>query len=114
MYAVGDIIGQPLLAHAASEEGVAAVECMLGEREKGVDNLRIPACIYCQPQIAVIGLSEQQAKEQGYEVKIGKFPFLASGKALAAGHDEGLVNSWLISSTVRFWAAILSDVGRRI
>ncbi len=91
VYAIGDVIGQPLLAHAASEEGVAAVECMLGVREKGVDPLRIPACIYCQPQIAVIGLSEQQARQQGYEVSIGKFPFLASGKALAAGHDEGLV-----------------------
>ena len=91
VYAIGDINGPPLLAHAASEEGVAAVECMVGEREKGVDPLRIPACIYCQPQIAVIGLSEKQAQEQGYEVRIGKFPFQASGKALAAGHDEGLV-----------------------
>jgi dihydrolipoamide dehydrogenase len=91
IYAIGDINGPPLLAHAASEEGVAAVECMVGEREKGVDPLRIPACIYCQPQIAVIGLSEKQAKEQGYEVNIGKFPFQASGKALAAGHDEGMV-----------------------
>jgi dihydrolipoamide dehydrogenase len=91
IYAIGDIIGPPLLAHAASEEGVAAVECMVGQREKGVDPLRIPACIYCQPQIAVIGLSEKQAIEQGYEIKVGKFPFQASGKALAAGHDEGLV-----------------------
>ena len=91
VYAIGDIIGPPLLAHAASEEGVAAVECMAGEREKGADPLKIPACIYCQPQIAVIGLSEQQAREQGYEVSIGKFPFMASGKALAAGHDEGMV-----------------------
>ncbi len=91
IYAIGDINGPPLLAHAASEEGVAAVECMVGQREKGVDPLRIPACIYCQPQIAVIGLSEKQAIEQGYEIKVGKFPFQASGKALAAGHDEGLV-----------------------
>ena len=91
VYAIGDVIGQPLLAHAASEEGVAAVECLFGERDKGVDHSRIPACIYCQPQIAVIGLSEQEAIDRGYEVTVGKFPFLASGKALAAGHDEGLV-----------------------
>lgn len=91
VYAIGDINGPPLLAHAASEEGVTAVECMVGEREKGVDSLRIPACIYCQPQIAVIGLTEKQAKERGYDVDIGKFPFQASGKALAAGHDEGMV-----------------------
>jgi dihydrolipoamide dehydrogenase len=89
--AIGDISGPPLLAHAASEEGVAAVECMVGQREKGVDHLRIPACIYCQPQIAVIGLTEKQAIEQGYDIKVGKFPFMASGKALAAGHDEGMV-----------------------
>ncbi len=91
VYAIGDVIGPPLLAHAASEEGVAAVECMRGERDKGVDRSRIPACIYCQPQIAVIGLGEQQATDAGYEVAVGKFPFLASGKALVAGHDEGLV-----------------------
>lgn len=91
IYAIGDVIGPPLLAHAASEEGVVAVECMTGRREKGVDHLRIPACIYCQPQIAVIGLSEEQAQARGYEVKIGKFPFRALGKAIAAGHEEGFV-----------------------
>jgi dihydrolipoamide dehydrogenase len=91
IYAIGDVNGPPLLAHAASEEGIAAVEFMVGKREKPVDHLRIPACIYCQPEIAVIGLSEEQAQARGYEVKTGKFPFRALGKAIAAGHEEGFV-----------------------
>jgi dihydrolipoamide dehydrogenase len=91
IYAIGDVNGPPLLAHAASEEGIAAVEFMAGQREKPIDHLRIPACIYCQPEIAVIGLSEEQAQARGYEVKVGKFPFRALGKAIAAGHDEGFV-----------------------
>ena len=91
IYAIGDVNGPPLLAHAASEEGIASVEYMTGEREKGRDASRIPACIYCQPQVAVFGLSEEQAQAQGHEVKVGRFPFRALGKALAAGHDEGMV-----------------------
>jgi dihydrolipoamide dehydrogenase len=91
IYAIGDVNGPPLLAHAASEEGIAAVEFMVGRRDKAIDHLRIPACIYCQPEIAVIGLSEEQAQARGYEVKIGKFPFRALGKAIAAGHEEGFV-----------------------
>ena len=91
IYAIGDVNGPPLLAHAASEEGIAAVEYMTGEREKGLDSSRIPACIYCQPQVAVFGLNEEQAQAQGYEVKVGRFPFRALGKALASGHDEGMV-----------------------
>ncbi len=91
IYAIGDINGPPLLAHAASEEGIAAVEFMTGAREKGLDASRIPACIYCQPQVAVFGLSEEQAQAQGHDVKVGRFPFRALGKALAAGHDEGMV-----------------------
>ncbi|NOT53830.1 MAG: dihydrolipoyl dehydrogenase [Deltaproteobacteria bacterium] len=91
VYAIGDINGPPLLAHAASEEGIVAVECLAGKREKGVDHSHIPACVYAQPEVAVMGLTEEQAREKGYEVKIGKFPFLASGKAIAAGHEEGFV-----------------------
>ncbi|MGE0683562.1 MAG: dihydrolipoyl dehydrogenase [Candidatus Binatia bacterium] len=91
IYAIGDVNGPPLLAHAASEEGIAAVEFMTGGREKALDHLRIPACIYCQPEIAVLGLSEEQAQARGYEVKTGKFPFRALGKAIAAGHEEGFV-----------------------
>lgn len=91
VYAIGDINGPPLLAHAASEEGIVAVECMAGKREKGIDHAHIPACVYAQPEVAVMGLTEAQAREKGYEVKVGKFPFLASGKAIAAGHEEGFV-----------------------
>lgn len=91
IYAIGDVNGPPLLAHAASEEGIAAIEFMTGRREKALDHLRIPACIYCQPEIAVVGLSEEQAQARGYEVKTGKFPFRALGKAIAAGHEEGFV-----------------------
>lgn len=91
VYAIGDINGPPLLAHAASEEGIVAVECMVGKREKGIDHSHIPACVYAQPEVAVMGLTEEQAKEKGHEVKVGKFPFMASGKAIAAGHEEGFV-----------------------
>lgn len=91
VYAIGDLNGPPLLAHAASEEGIVAVECMAGKREKGIDHSYIPACVYAQPEVAVMGLTEAQAKEKGYEVKVGKFPFMASGKAIAAGHEEGFV-----------------------
>ncbi len=91
VYAIGDINGPPLLAHAASEEGLVAVECMAGKREKGIDHAYIPACVYAQPEVAVMGLTEEQAREKGHEVKVGKFPFLASGKAIAAGHEEGFV-----------------------
>jgi dihydrolipoamide dehydrogenase len=91
VYAIGDVNGPPLLAHAASEEGIAAVEHMAGKGEKGIDHLKIPACVYCQPEVAMIGLTEEQAKAKGYAVSIGKFPFMASGKAIAKGHDEGFV-----------------------
>jgi len=91
VYAIGDVNGPPLLAHAASEEGIAAVEHMAGKVGKGIDHLKIPACVYCQPEVAMIGLTEEQAKAEGYEVSIGKFPFMASGKAIAKGHDEGFV-----------------------
>jgi dihydrolipoamide dehydrogenase len=91
IWAIGDVIGPPLLAHKASEEGIAAVEFMAGERKQPVDPRRIPACIYCQPQVATVGLSEVEAKTAGYEVRVGKFPFAATGKAVAIGHTEGFV-----------------------
>ena len=89
VYAIGDIIGPPWLAHVASAEGIAAVETMAGKESAGVDYDNIPGCTYCQPQVASMGLTEEKAKEQGYEVKIGKVPFRAIGKALAMGHGEG-------------------------
>lgn len=91
IYAVGDVIGAPWLAHVASAEAITCVERMKGEEVASVDYGKIPGCTYCQPQVASIGLTEQKAKEEGYELKIGKFPFSASGKAFASGEREGFV-----------------------
>jgi len=91
VYAIGDVNGPPLLAHAASAEGVAAVEMMSGAGHGPIDPLRIPSCIYCQPEVASIGLTEQAAQARGIAVKVGRFPFRASGRAIASGDEEGLV-----------------------
>ena len=92
VYAIGDVIGPPWLAHVASAEGISAVEGMAGLKERmKVDYDNIPGCTYCQPQVASIGLTEQNARDKGYELKIGKFPFSASGKGRAIGETEGLV-----------------------
>lgn len=89
VYAIGDVIGPPWLAHVASAEGVTCVENIAKKNPSPVNYDNIPGCTYCQPQVASVGLTERKAREQGYEIKIGKFPFTASGKALAAGHPEG-------------------------
>jgi dihydrolipoamide dehydrogenase len=90
--AIGDLAGGPLLAHKASEEGIAAVEMLAGTRTHPVNPAHIPSCIYCQPQVAWIGRSEAEAREQyGDDLRVGKFPFTASGKAVAAGHTAGFV-----------------------
>ncbi len=91
VYAVGDVIGSPLLAHAASAEGIAAVEIMTGQQRSKIERYEIPACVYCQPEIASIGLTEKEARARGDEIKVGKFPFRASGKAMAMGQTEGWV-----------------------
>ena len=91
IYAIGDVSGPPLLAHVASAEGIEAVEHICNLRPKGIRYDNIPACTYCEPEIASVGLTEKSAKEEGYDVKIGKFPFRALGKALAAGDTEGFV-----------------------
>jgi len=91
VYAIGDVIGPPLLAHKASEEGIAAVEMMSGVRSRPVDYSVIPACIYCQPEVASVGLTEEECKERGLDIDIGKFPFQASGKAVATGETKGFV-----------------------
>jgi dihydrolipoamide dehydrogenase len=88
--AIGDVSGPPLLAHKASEEGIAAVEFLAGVERPAVDPARIPACIYCQPQVAWIGMTEAQAREAfGDEIRVGRFPFTASGKAVASAHTAG-------------------------
>ncbi|MBV6513406.1 MAG: Dihydrolipoyl dehydrogenase [Ignavibacteriaceae bacterium] len=91
LYAIGDVIGPPWLAHVASAEGIHCVEVIAGHHPIPVDYDNIPGCTYCQPQVASIGMTEQKAREAGYELKIGKFPFMASGKAFAIGEREGFV-----------------------
>ena len=94
VYAIGDVAGPPWLAHKASHEGVICVEKIAGQ--KGVhplDTSNIPGCTYCTPQIASVGLSEAKAKAAGYDVKVGRFPFIGNGKAIALGEPEGMVKT---------------------
>lgn len=91
VYAIGDCIGPPLLAHKAMHEGVLVVEEIAGIGRGRLDHRRIPNCTYCEPQVASIGLTEEEAREQGFKIKVGRFPFQANGKALAMGSPEGLV-----------------------
>jgi dihydrolipoamide dehydrogenase len=91
IYAIGDVIGAPWLAHKASHEAIVCVEKLAGLKPKPINYGNIPGCTYCEPQIASVGLTEAQAKEKGYEVLVGKFPFSASGKATGLGHEEGFV-----------------------
>lgn len=91
VYAIGDVIPTPALAHVASAEGILCVEKIAGLHVDPIDYNNIPSCTYCSPEIASVGYTEPAAKEAGYEVKIGKFPFSASGKAKAAGSPEGFV-----------------------
>jgi dihydrolipoamide dehydrogenase len=90
-YAIGDVTAGPALAHVASAEGILCVEKIAGQQVEALDYGNIPGCTYCSPEVASVGLTEAQAKEQGLEIKIGKFPFSASGKASAGGNTEGFV-----------------------
>ena len=90
-YAIGDVVPGPALAHVASAEGITCVEKIAGLHTEAIDYGNIPGCTYASPEIASVGLTETQAKEQGYELKIGKFPFSASGKAKSAGTPDGFV-----------------------
>lgn len=91
LYAVGDLIGGMLLAHVAMAEGIMAVESIAGKNPEPLDYNRVPRCTYCRPQIGSLGLSEDEAKSKGHEVKVGRFPFRANGRALIAGEPEGQV-----------------------
>jgi dihydrolipoamide dehydrogenase len=92
VYAIGDVVPTPLLAHLASKEGIVAVEHIAGHKDVRPINLRlVPNCTYCDPEIASVGLTEAKAREMGYKVKVGKFPFSASGKARILGEEEGFV-----------------------
>jgi dihydrolipoamide dehydrogenase len=93
LYAIGDVTAPPWLAHKASHEGVIAVEAIAGKHPHAMDVRNIPGCTYCHPQIASVGLTEAKAKEAGYEVKVGNFPFIGNGKAIALGEAEGFIKT---------------------
>ncbi len=91
IYAIGDVAGPPMLAHKAEHEGVICIEAIKGLKVHPMDKRLIPGCTYCHPQVASVGLTEQAAKEQKREIKVGRFPFVGNGKAIALGEDQGLV-----------------------
>src|SRR5918992_655922 len=91
IYAIGDVAGPPLLAHKAEHEGVICVEAIKGLKPHPMDKRLIPGCTYCSPQIASVGLTEQAAKENKLDIRVGRFPFVGNGKAIALGEDQGLV-----------------------
>lgn len=90
-YAIGDVVSGPALAHVASAEGIICIESIAGQKPDPLDYNNIPGCTYCLPEISSVGFTEAKAKEAGYEIKVGKFPFTASGKASAAGAKDGFV-----------------------
>jgi dihydrolipoamide dehydrogenase len=93
IFAIGDVAGPPWLAHKASAEGIVCAEFMAGHKTEEVDYKNIPGCTYCNPQVASVGMTEEKAKEAGYEIKVGKFPFTASGKAHGIGEPKGFVKT---------------------
>jgi dihydrolipoamide dehydrogenase len=100
VYAIGDLVGPPWLAHKASHEGVICVEKIAGLNDvHPMDVRNIPGCTYCRPQVASVGLTEARAKEEGYDVKVGRFPFIGNGKAIAMGEPEGMVKTVFDANT---------------
>ncbi|WP_419896927.1 dihydrolipoyl dehydrogenase [Roseomonas sp. USHLN139] len=93
VYAIGDLTGAPWLAHKASHEGIVVVEAIAGQHPHPMDVSNIPGCTYCRPQVASVGLTEARAKEAGHEVRVGRFPFIGNGKAIAMGEPEGFVKT---------------------
>jgi dihydrolipoamide dehydrogenase len=93
LWAIGDVTAPPWLAHKASHEGVIAAEAIAGGHPHAMDPLNIPGCTYCHPQVASVGMTEAKAKEAGFEVKVGNFPFLGNGKAIALGEAEGFIKT---------------------
>jgi dihydrolipoamide dehydrogenase len=94
IYAIGDVAGPPMLAHKAEHEGVICVEKIAGEKHvHPLDRSLVPGCTYCHPQVASVGLTEAKAKEAGHDIRVGRFPFVANGKAVALGDDQGLVKT---------------------
>ena len=94
IYAIGDVAGAPMLAHKAEHEAVICVEKIAGlPNVHPLDKAKVPGCTYCNPQVASVGLTEAKAKEQGYDIRVGRFPFVANGKAIALGEDQGMVKT---------------------
>ncbi|WP_291842485.1 dihydrolipoyl dehydrogenase [Maricaulis sp.] len=93
LYAIGDVAGPPWLAHKASHEGVVCIEKIAGENVHAFETGNIPGCTYCHPQVASVGLTEEKARAAGHAVKVGRFPFVGNGKAIALGDDQGLVKT---------------------
>ena len=94
VYAIGDVTGAPWLAHKASHEGIICIEKLAGQPNvHPMEKTNIPGCTYCHPQVASVGLTENRAKEVGHEIKVGRFPFMGNGKAIALGEPEGLVKT---------------------
>jgi dihydrolipoamide dehydrogenase len=91
IYAIGDVAGPPLLAHKAEHEGIICVEAIKGLNPDPMDKKLIPGCTYCSPQIASVGITEQSARERKLDIRVGRFPFIGNGKAIALGEDQGLV-----------------------
>ncbi|ODT80328.1 MAG: dihydrolipoyl dehydrogenase [Pelagibacterium sp. SCN 64-44] len=93
IWAIGDVAGPPMLAHKAEHEAVITVEKIAGLKVHGLDKTKVPGCTYCEPQVASVGLTEAKAKESGREIKVGRFPFVGNGKAIALGEPDGLVKT---------------------
>ena len=107
LYAIGDVAGPPMLAHKAEHEGVICVGAIKGLGPHPLDKLQIPGCTYCNPQIASIGLTEKAATDKGYSVKVGRFPFVGNGKAIALGEDQGMVKTVFDAKTGQLLGAHL-------
>ena len=105
VYAIGDVAGPPMLAHKAEHEGVICIEQIAGKHPHPMDKAMIPGCTYCHPQVASVGLTEKKAREAGYDVKIGRFPFVGNGKAIALGEPDGLVKTIFDKKTGRLLGA---------
>jgi dihydrolipoamide dehydrogenase len=91
IFAIGDVTGMPLLAHKAMKEGVVAAEVISGDRSAAYDPVAVPNCVYTDPEVATVGLSEEEAKRAGHELRIGKFPLIASGRARTMNESDGLI-----------------------
>ena len=100
IYAIGDVTGAPWLAHKASHEGIICVEKLAGQKDvHPIAKNTVPGCTYCRPQIASVGLTEAAAKAEGHKIKVGRFPFLGNGKAIAMGDDEGMIKTIFCAKT---------------